>query len=196
MTFGIGSTINIFGAIGSTPELLMTYGGVSSGTISNVFDNGISLPAGDLTDTGSSIVVAIESFSGSGMWICATNSWSTSGNWTDGVNNGVPGDGTRGPGVDTAAFSGSGATSITLDISPNIAALSFSGTNYTISGSGTLTLQQGTAGVGTSTVTVASGTQTIASAMEISGEAWPSSSPIPVRWRSPATSRTTTARSR
>ena len=51
---------------------------------------------------------------------------------------------TRGPGVDTAAFSGSGtATAITLDINPNIAALSFSGSNYTLSG-GTLTLQQGT----------------------------------------------------
>ena len=100
VTFGIGSTINIFGAIGSTPELLISYGGVSSGTISNVFDNGKSLPAGDLTDTGSSIVVAIASstFSGSGTWIGATSSWNTNTNWTDGFNNGIPGDGTRRPG--------------------------------------------------------------------------------------------------
>ena len=73
--------------------------------------------------------------------------------------------------MDTATFSGSGTvTAITLDISPNIAALSFSGSNnYTISGPGTLTLQQGTSGTGTSTVTVSNGTQTIAANVQISG---------------------------
>ena len=115
-----------------------------------------------MTYSGGSIEVAsANAFSGSGTWIGATSSWSTSSNWTDGANNGVPGSGSRGPGVDTAAFSGSGAaTAITLDINPNLAALSFSGSNYTLSG-GTLIMQMGASGSGVSTLTVGNGTQTV-----------------------------------
>ena len=69
-------------------------------------------------------------------------------------------------GTDTAAFSGSGAiTAITLDINPNLAALSFSNANYTLTG-GTVTLQSST---GTASVTVTSGVQTIASAVNLVG---------------------------
>ena len=148
----------------------MTYGSLSSGAFTYVFDNGSPIPATDLTYSGGSVEVAIgvSAFSGSGTWIGATGSWNTGTNWTDGVNNGVPGDGTRGPGVDTASFSGSGVEGDYADVNPNVAALNFSGANYTLSG-GTLTLQHGTGGAGTSAVTVSSGTQTIVSAVEISG---------------------------
>ena len=161
VTFNAGSTINISGGtIGSTPILLMAYGGSAIGTFTNVYDNGLIVPATELHYSGGLVQAYIaSSFSGSGTWIGTTSSWNTAANWND-VNgsNGVPGDGTRGPGVDTATFSGSGpVTAITLDISPNLAALSFNGANYTIVGPGTLTMQQGTTGLGTSTITVANG---------------------------------------
>ena len=68
-------------------------------------------------------------------------------------------------GHDTATFTNSGSqTSIDLTgVNPNLAALSFSTSNYTLSG-GSLTLQSST---GTATVTVSSGTQTIASAVTL-----------------------------
>ena len=144
VTFNGGSTLDIFGTINSTPQLLMTYGGSYFGTFTNVFDNGSPISPSELTYSGGSIEVstAVSSFSGSGMWIGRNGSWNTNTNWTDGVNNGVPGNGLQGLGHDTASFNGSGVPAITLDINPNVAALSFSGGNYSLSG-GTLTLQQG-----------------------------------------------------
>ena len=101
-------------------------------------------------------------FNGLGTWGGTTASWSSSTNWTDANNtHGVPGDGTRRPGTDTATFSGSGSTAITLDVSPSLAGLSFSGTNYTLMG-GSLTLNSS---MGTATVLVTSSTQTIDSAL-------------------------------
>ena len=58
MTFNAGSTLDISGSISTTPELLMTYGGVSSGAFTNVFDNGSSIPATDLRYSGGSVEVA------------------------------------------------------------------------------------------------------------------------------------------
>ena len=100
-------------------------------------------------------------FSGSGTWMGATASWNTSSNWIDGNGlSGIPGDGTRPAGTDSATFSGSSTvTTINLDINPNLAALSFSNSNYTLS-NGSLTLDSAS---GTASVTVSSGTQTIAS---------------------------------
>ncbi len=67
--------------------------------------------------------------------------------------------------ADTATFSGSSSvTPITLDVSPTLAALSFSGTNYTLSG-GSLTL------TGPARVVVSSGTQTIQSAIVLGNSA-------------------------
>jgi autotransporter-associated beta strand protein len=69
-----------------------------------------------------------------------------------------------------ATFSGSGGTQISLDL-PNptkLAALNFSGANYTLTG-GTLEMQQGTTNTGTSSITVTGGTQTIGSTVQISG---------------------------
>ena len=121
----------------------MTYGGTYSGMFTNVLNNGGSISPSELHYGGGSIeVYSAGTFTGSGTWIGASNSWNTNTNWTD-VAAGVPGDKTRGLGVDTASFNGAGVTAITLDINPNVAAVSFSGANYSLSG-GTLVLQQGT----------------------------------------------------
>ena len=54
-------------------------------------------------------------------------------------------------------------TAITLTSNPSLAALTFSNSSYTFSGSGSLTLSN--TARGTATVTVTGGTQTILSAM-------------------------------
>ena len=78
---------------------------------------------------------------------------------------GVPGVSPWPDDLDTAAFSGSGSvTAIVLDVNPSLKALSFSGSNYALSG-GSLTLDSNT---GTATVTVSSGTQSIASMVTLS----------------------------
>jgi autotransporter-associated beta strand protein len=116
---------------------------------------------------GSVELYVANSFSGSGTWIGATNSWNTGTNWLDANSaNGVPGNGLQGQGMDTATFNGSGVTAITLDISASIAGLSFSGLNYSITGGNTLILNSAS---GTSSVTVTSGTQSIATGVQIVG---------------------------
>ena len=115
------------------------------------------------------VVASAATFSGSATWIATGGSavWSNSANWADNSSGrpGVPGISLSRT-ADTATFNGTdSAPTITLDVSPSLAALSFSGTNYTLSGSGTLTLN-GTAGA---TITVAGGTQSIASAVRIAG---------------------------
>ena len=127
-------------------------------------------PQGDtysltLADTGylDLAVASAATFSGSGTWVSSSGTtWSNGSNWLDGNGqNGVPG--TAGRPADTATFSGSGSvTAITLDVNPSLAALSFSTSNYTLSG-GSLTFSSSS---GTAALTVASGTQTIASAAD------------------------------
>ena len=116
------------------------------------------------------VVASAATFSGSATWIATGGGavWSASGNWADNSSrlSGVPGTSLSRT-ADTAAFNGTdSAPTITLDVSPSLAALSFSGTNYTLSGSGTLTMNGGTAGA---TIAVAGGTQSIASAVQIAG---------------------------
>ncbi len=171
------STLNMSGAI-VTPELLMTYGAAGlTGSFSNIFTNGNPLPRNEvLSYSGGSVeVISIAlPFTGSGVWVSNSGAtWNNSANWLDAYSvSGVPGDGTRPGNTDTATFSGSGtiAGTITLDTtaSINLAALSFSTSNYTLSG-GSLTLQQGTTGSGTATVTVTSGSQAIQSLVQIAG---------------------------
>ena len=110
-------------------------------------------------------------FSGSATWVSSGSSllWSNSANWADN-SSGLPGvPGTAGRPADTVTFSNSSsAASITLDVNPSLAALTFSGTNnFTISGSGSLTLSNTSTGM--AGVTVSGGTQTIASTMQIAG---------------------------
>jgi fibronectin-binding autotransporter adhesin len=165
--FDNGSTLNLSGAVGSLPKTLMTYSGSPTGTF-YAYYGGLSLAGSDFAYNSGSLELihfAIPFF-GAGIWAGTNASWSNSGNWTDvNGNSGVPGDGTRTPGTDTATFSGSSAiASITLDISPNLAALSFSTSNYTLNG-GLLTMNSST---GTSSVTVTSGRHTINSGMFLS----------------------------
>ena len=82
----------------------------------------------------------------------------------------MPGDGTRGPGIDTATSSGSSpVTAITLDIGPNLAALKFNGAGRYGRRPRRVDDAAGTTGLGTSTITVGNGAQTIARAVQISG---------------------------
>ena len=148
-----------------------------SGTFGNYSNLVLPRLAGDtvsLSSTADSgfldmVVASAATFSGSATWVSNGSSllWSNSGNWADGTGlHGVPG--TAGRPADTATFSNSSSASITLDVNPSLAALTFSGTNnFTISGSGSLTLSN--SGTGTAGVTVMGGSQSIASAVEISG---------------------------
>ena len=165
----LNGALNLFnlGSLNSGTTELMAYSSYSGN-----FSSYTTLPTGYslVYNPGQlDIVHSAGAFSGQGTWVGTTASWNTSGNWTDGVNTGVPGDGTRPAGRDTATFSGSGtvAGSITLDINPSLAALSFSGTNYTLTG-GSLTLSSST---GTASVTVTGGTQTIASTVVLASSA-------------------------
>ena len=58
LTFNAGSTINIIGAITSTPDLLMTYSGTQPTPFTYLYNNGGSLPSGDsLQYSGGSVEV-------------------------------------------------------------------------------------------------------------------------------------------
>ncbi len=110
------------------------------------------------------VVASAATFSGSATWVSSSGTtWNNNSNWRDGNNQpGVPGVLPRPVNSDTAAFSGAGSvTAISLDQPVSLAALSFSNSNYVLSG-GSLTLNSS---AGTATVLVASGTQTIASAL-------------------------------
>jgi fibronectin-binding autotransporter adhesin len=96
-------------------------------------------PAAQGTVSGATISV----FNGNGAWNGSSGSlWSGSGNWADaeGVQ-AAPGTFAAFAASDTATFSGSGSvTKISLNgANPSLAALVFSGTNYTLS-DGTLTM--------------------------------------------------------
>ena len=165
-SFASGSTIDITGtsSITSLPWPLMYYSLLPSGSFSNV----IGLPSNNTLAYSSGtldIISVVSPFSGNGIWGGSSPNWSASANWTDSSgNHGVPGDGSRAAGTDTATFSGSGSTGVTLDISSTVSSVGFSNLNYTLSGANTLTLY-GTAG--TAGVTVTGSTQAIASAVSL-----------------------------
>ena len=127
-----------------------------------------SAPAATL---GTSTSATISVFNGNGTWNSSSGSlWGNgaNSNWTDA--NGVhaaPGTFAGFTNIDTAAFCGSGSvTAISLTgANPSLAALSFSGSNYTLS-DGTLTLSS----AGTASITV-SGTQSISSLLNLASSA-------------------------
>ena len=164
-------TINISGSIATLPELLMTYSTLGgSGSFSSVLNNGGALPITDtLSYTGGSVeVISAVAFSGSAVWTSVlSTSWGSSSNWSDANSlHGVPGlSGSNGH--DTATFSNSGSqTSVNLTgMNPSLVALSFSSSNYTLSG-GSLTLQSD---LGMASISVNGGTQSIASLLTLAG---------------------------
>ena len=121
--------------------------------------------------TGGSVeVISAVAFSGSAVWTSVlSTSWGSSSNWSDANSlHGVPGlSGSNGH--DTATFSNSGSqTSVNLTgMNPSLVALSFSSSNYTLSG-GSLTLQSD---LGMASISVNGGTQSIASLLTLAGSA-------------------------
>ena len=182
-----GSTLTVLGGsiafVGAGPTALGDYRLIANLGGSSTNPTGFSLPvapggSNDAYTLSTSVdpgnldlvVASAATFLGSATWAGTSGSavWSNSGNWADNTSHlpGVPGT-TLSRMADTATFNGTdSAPTITLDVSPSLAALSFSTTNYTLSGSGTLTMNGGTAG---SVINVLGGTQSIASAVRIAG---------------------------
>ena len=170
--------------VGASPTALGDYRLIANLGSGSTNPTGFSLPAvpngsndiyslSTTADPGNLdlVVASAATFSGSATWTGASGNpvWSNSGNWNDNGNgtiHGVPGISLSRT-ADTVTFNGTdSAAAITLDVSPSLAAISFSGTDYTLTGSGTLTMNGGTAG---STITVGGGTQSIAGATQIAG---------------------------
>ena len=171
-TATLAGTIDILNFTSGTAEL-MSYGSLApSSSFTTVL--GLTSAYKLAYNLGQlDIVAAAVPFTGLGAWGTGVGAatWSNSTNWTDANgNNGVPGDGTRTT-PDTAAFSGSGSTAITLDMNAAVASLGFSGENYVLSGSGTLTLPGSAGTAGTATVSVTGGTQTIGSSIVLGSSA-------------------------
>ena len=107
--------------------------------------------------------------SGNAIWTStSSSSWGTHPNWTDSGStvHAAPGTFTGFTNTDTATFNGlDSVPTINVDTSISLAGMNFSGTNYTLTGSGTITLDSGS---GTATVLVTSSTQTIASSLVLS----------------------------
>ncbi len=151
---------------GSAQTYLATFNaGSTAGTFSDTVTfssagDDQSLPGASPLGT-LSVSITGNVYSGNAVWTGPAASWTSGGNWLDaggGPTNPPGGDGVVGH--DTATFASSGAaTAIDLTgANPNLQALSFSGSDYTLS-NGSLTLQSST---GTATVTVGSNKQTIA----------------------------------
>ncbi len=156
---------------------LFSFSGTESGSFSNTFNSNAvtglpTLPTSldwEFNYANGQLSIAAASagsFSGLANWVSTGSMlWSNSANWADGTGlQGVPGT-SGSAGHDTATFSSS-ASQTTVDltgVTPNLAALSFSGSNFTLINS-SLTLQSTG---GTATVTVTGGSQTISSAVSL-----------------------------
>jgi len=105
-------------------------------------------------------------YSGNAVWTGSATRWAAGATWCDAAGGPTAAPGTDNVlGHDSASFAGSGdATAIDLTgANPNLQALSFSGSNYTLS-NGSLTLQSST---GAATITVSGNKQTIDGATNI-----------------------------
>jgi fibronectin-binding autotransporter adhesin len=108
--------------------------------------SGTNATIGGPATQGSASAATINVFCGNGSWCSTSGSlWSLSGNWTDANDvQAAPGTFAAFAASDTAAFCGAGAVT-TISVSganPSLAALVFSGSNYTLT-DGTLTLANG-----------------------------------------------------
>jgi autotransporter-associated beta strand protein len=156
------------GSTGAVRAVLAT--GTSGGTVLSqsiryTFADDPSLAGHNSALSTGTISVAGQVYSGQMIWSGseANGSWETQGNWNDSANVAVhaaPGLDPNFTNVDTANFSGSGSLAL-IDLStanPSLASITFSGTNYTLTG-GSLTL------AGSASVVVSSGTQEIQSTL-------------------------------
>ena len=141
--------------VGNTP-------GTLSDTVTFVAGDRQSLSGANLLGMLTATITG-SAFSGSARWTSSGGStWNDGGNWTDANAvsiHAAPGTFGSFADTDSAVFSGFGsATTISISgANPSLAALSFSGSNYTLSG-GTLTLASGS---GPPTISVSDHTQTI-----------------------------------
>jgi fibronectin-binding autotransporter adhesin len=158
--FAAGSTLNLYGAVSSLPELLMTYSGPASGAFSNIYYDGVAQPSSDLVYS-SGMLELVGTVTGPPTWITGNGNWSNGVNWSAGTAPNGPGQ--------SASFSqsGGGAVDVTLDVPVTLGSLALGGTgaSYALSGN-TLTLDNsGNA----SSVTVLSGSHSIATPVSIAG---------------------------
>ncbi len=162
-----GPTVPYFVPAGSAQTYMATFSagntaGICSNTVTfaSAGDNQ-SLPGASTPGT-LSVTITGNVYSGNAVWTGSATSWTTVANWLDA--DGGPAAPPGGDGVfghDTATFANSGATTAIdlIGVNPNLQALSFSSSDYTLS-NGSLTLQSST---GTAAVTVASNKHAIAS---------------------------------
>ena len=165
-SFASSSTLNLFGAIGTFPDTLMTYAGAPSGTFSNVSFNGGSLPAADKLAYNSGALEIVSA--GPSAWALAqTGNWSVGANWSGPVPDGAG----QGAVLNQAT---SAALTVTLDEPVTLGTLQFGNSGgdptkgYTLSGSGTSGLTLNNSG-SASLASMSQGTHAIAAAIEISG---------------------------
>ena len=148
-----------------TFTMTSSNGGVSTGTA--VFDMLDAGPAGTSTPYSlgtNGITYTAYFYTGQSVWVTNSGNWTNISNWN--VPGGTPGlDGNLSTN-DTAAFgTGSGGT-VTLNTNAGLNALTFSNAaTYTVSGTGTISLVQGSNSPSISTIT---GSHVIANAMVFS----------------------------
>ncbi len=124
-----------------------------------------SLGSQSVTITGGNV------YSGQAQWAPTSGAnWSTQGNWLDtvsGVHVGAPG--IAGFNGDTATFTGT-AASVTLDVSPTLAGMTFNtavNTGYTIAPTGSNRITLSTGGAGAASVTLTSGSHSISAPVTV-----------------------------
>jgi autotransporter-associated beta strand protein len=166
------NTLTFNGGLSNSQTASLTGAGTvaASGTFSSL--PVVTLETG-LGDTYANVGVSYSATitSGNAVWNSSSGSTWGGSNWQDAGNAAVhvaPGQFATFANSDTAAFSGSGSvTAIDLSTAipmPSLKALSFSNSNYTLTG-GNLTLSSST---GTAGVTVTSGAQEIDSVLTLS----------------------------
>ncbi|MGA2031189.1 MAG: autotransporter-associated beta strand repeat-containing protein [Thermoguttaceae bacterium] len=134
--------------------------GARSATLSINNDDGGSLGVSSLALTG-------YVYSGLATWGGGSGAWSPIANWSEASYGGVPGvDGPTLSATDTATFNTAGAQTVSLDISPQVSALSLSNGPYTLNTTGAYTLHLSNTATGRASIT-SSGTQTISAPVSL-----------------------------
>jgi hypothetical protein len=124
---------------------------------------GSPTPYDSATEPGSQFSTTVYTVTQGSAWSASgSGDWSNSANWSNGVPNGA------GVGVDLGT-STSGPTNVTMEVPFTVGSINFNNSNnYTLSGSGTLTLAGSTndgRGIATSQIIVQTGAQQIGVAM-------------------------------
>jgi autotransporter-associated beta strand protein len=139
----LASVTNV--AAGGSSNALLT---LSNGLAAGAFTNVIGVVYGDSTNlAGAQSVVGTNFLTVNGLVYSGQSTWTTnSGNWTNFANwndGGTPGlDGSLSTN-DTAAFGTGGGGVVTLNTHAELNALTFNASSYTLAGTGTISMVQG-----------------------------------------------------